>query len=426
MSDATSSLVNGGREAFRRVAESLDRWLGGLSPAKRLAVVLGGSCNGLSFARSLGRRGVPTLVLESESFLGTYTRYAKVARLPPVEQFGEEWLALLGSVGARLAAPGILFSTSDAHSVFVVRHAAALERFFRFLLPDRETLERILDKRSQYEAARAAGIPIPAVHFPESSEEADRLGAELPYPCLLKPYDSQSARAKLGAKVVVVGSKTELRSAYERIIRMGVRVMIQEIIPGEDGDLFGYLAFWDGVEGERAWLTKRKLRQYPPGFGDGSLQETVEAPEVARLSRLLLQAFGYRGFVGVEFKRDPRDGGCRLMEINARTVSGNELAIRAGVDFPWIGYQYLTGGTLEPAVFRRGVRYVNEEWDVQAYLSLRQAGVLRLGDWLASLRGVEAQAFAAWDDPLPLLVGLWRFRSLLGSRLASRLRGSKP
>jgi predicted ATP-grasp superfamily ATP-dependent carboligase len=362
-------------------------------------------------------------VLESEPFLGNYTRYAKVIRLPPVEPFAEEWLTLFRFIGARLAAPGILFSTSDVHSLWVSRHADALDGVFRFLLPDRETLERILDKRSQYEAARAAGVPIPPVRFPASVEEVDLVGATLPYPCLLKPYDSQEARAKLGAKVVVVGSKTELRSAYERITRMGVRVMVQEIIPGEDSELFGYLAFWDGVEGERAWVTKRKLRQYPAGFGDGSLQETVEAPEVARLSRLLLQAFGYRGFVGVEFKRDPRDGGYRLMEVNPRTVSGNELAIRAGVDFPWIGYQYLIGVPLEPALFRRGIRYVNEEWDVRAFVALRKAGVLSLGGWLASLRGVQARAFAAWDDPLPLLVGLWRFLCLLGSRLASRFRG---
>ncbi len=412
-------LMNGGSEDFLRVAESLGGWLASLSAAKPLAVILGGSCNGLSFARSLGRRGIPTLMLESERFLGTYTRYAKVVRLPPAEQFAEEWLRLLGHIGARLAVPGILFSTSDAHSLLVSRYAEALEGFFRFLVPDSETLERIIDKRSQYEAALAAGVPIPSVHFPASVEEVDRLGATLAYPCLLKPYDSHEARAKLGAKVVVASSRTDLRRSYERITGMGVRVMIQEIIPGEDSELFGYLAFWDGIEGERAWVTKRKLRQYPPGFGDGSLQETVEAPEVARLSRLLLRALDYRGFVGVEFKRDARDGGYRLMEINPRTVSGNQLAISAGVDFPWIGYRYLTGTPLERAVVPRRVRYVNEEWDVQAFFALRRTGLMSLRSWLTSLRGVRAKAFAAWDDPVPLLVGLWRLRRILGAPLGS-------
>jgi predicted ATP-grasp superfamily ATP-dependent carboligase len=412
-----------GREDIRRVAESLERWLAGTSSATPLAVILGGSCNALSFARSLGRRGVPILMLESEDFLGTYTRYAKIIRVPSAEEFAEEWLELLDRIGARLSVPGVLFPTSDVHCLLVSRHAAALGSSFRFLVPDCETLERIVDKRSQYEAARAAGVPIPNVHFPESVDDLERLAATLPYPCLLKPYDSHRARAKLGAKVVVVDSRAELAAAYERITRMDVAVMVQEIVPGDDGALFGYLAFWDGSEGERAWLTKRKLRQFPPGFGDGSLQETVDAPEVARLSRVLLRAFRYRGFVGVEFKLDARDGSYRLMEINPRTVSGNQLAIAAGVDFPWIGYQYLTGAGVGHSAFRSGVRYVNEEWDVQAYLSLRRAGVMSLGGWLASLRGVRAKAFAAWDDPLPLLVGIRRFLGLLGARLVSRLSG---
>ena len=115
--------------------------------------------------------------------------------------------------------------------------------------------------------------------------------------------------------------------------------MVQEIVPGDDTALFGYLAFFDEEGVEVAWLTKQKLRQHPAQFGDGSLQITVDAPEVAALSRRLLGAFDVRGFVGVEFKRDERSGTYYLIEINPRTVSGNQLAISAGVDFPWIGYR---------------------------------------------------------------------------------------
>lgn len=128
-------------------------------------------------------------------------------------------------------------------------------------------------------------------------------------------------------------------------------------------------------------MTNRKLRENPPHYGDGSLQVTVDAPEVAELSRRLLRAFNYRGFVGVEFKFDARDHTFRVMETNPRTVSGNQLAISAGVDLPWIGYQYLTGSDLGIALakpFQPGVKYVNQEWDVKAYFALRKTGPLRL------------------------------------------------
>jgi predicted ATP-grasp superfamily ATP-dependent carboligase len=404
-------------------AGTLEGWLRGARGSEPAAIVLGGSFSGLSFARSLGRRRIPVLLLASGRFLGTYSRYAHVMRLPPVEHSPERWIGLLGQIGSRLPVPGALFPMGDAHTLLVARNRTALKRHFRFLVPDTETVEKLVDKRSQYPLARAAGVPIPAVHFPASSEEARRLSGSLPYPCLLKPYVSHAARSELGGKLLVVGSPAELMSAYERISAAGVELMLQEIVPGEDTALLGYLAFWDGDGRELAWLTKRKLRQYPPQFGDGALQVTVEAPEVAELSRRLLRAFDYRGFVGVEFKRSALDDIYRLMEINPRVVSGNELAVAAGVDFPWIGYRHLTdsdwrGGP--PNRFRHGVKYVNEEWDVQAYLALRKSGKLGLRTWLASLRGVRARAIWALDDPMPFLIGLGRLARLAFSRAWSK------
>ncbi len=113
---------------------------------------------------------------------------------------------------------------------------------------------------------------------------------------------------------------------------------MQEWIPGPDTELYGYLAFWDADGREHSWMTKRKERQHPLGIGSGATQISVDAPEVAELSRRLLAAFGWRGLVGVEWKRDERDRGFRLVEINPRTVIGNQLAISAGVDLPWIAY----------------------------------------------------------------------------------------
>ena len=190
----------------------------------------------------------------------------------------------------------------------------------------------------------------------------------MPFPCLLKPYTSHVAQRTLGQKVLVARSAGELVSGYERLAALEVPAMVQEIVPGGDRALFGYLALWDSDGGELAWLTKQKLRQHPPRFGNGSLQVTVESPEVAELSRRLLRAFDYRGYVGVEFKLDAATGTHYLMEINPRTVSGNQMAISAGVDFPWIGYRYLTGaegGAGPPPAFRPGVKFVNEELELR-------------------------------------------------------------
>jgi predicted ATP-grasp superfamily ATP-dependent carboligase len=364
-------------------------------------------------------------MVESERFLGTYTRYGQVLILPGVEESAQRWIEVLEFVGSRLDRPGVLFPTSDVHNLLVSHHRSALEPYFQFVLPEHGTLEQIVDKRSQYGIARAAGIPIPKSHFPESIDEVKLLSDGIAYPCILKPYRSHDARKRLGQKLIVVASASELISRYAQIDTGELPLMVQEIVPGGDSALFGYLALWDQDGQELAWITKRKLRQFPAQYGDGSLQVTVEAPAVVDLSRRLLRKLDYRGFVGVEFKLDPRDDSYRLMEINARAVSGNQLAISAGVDFAWIAYQYLTGSKLDAGTegpFQSGVKYVNEEWDVQAYLALRKADAMSLGEWLGSLRGVEARALGAWDDPIPLVVGFLRLLRQLAAGLWAAAR----
>ncbi len=402
---------------------ALRSWLAASHKRYPVAVVLGGSWSGLSFVRSLGRRGVPTLLLENDRFLGTYTRYARTVLLPPPDESPEAWIDLLEAVAEASGRPGVLFATGDAHTLLLSRNRDALSAHFRFLVPSAETVERILDKRQQYAVAETAGVPVPPVHFPRSVEELQALSAKIAYPVLLKPYVSHVARAAVGGKVIVAYSAPRLVADYAKCVALGVPMMVQEIVAGDDSALVGYLALFDREGRELAWLTKQKLRQNPPGFGDGSLQVTVDVPEVAELSRRLVAAFDYCGFASVEFKRDERDGTLYLIEMNPRTVSGNQLAISAGVDFPWIGYRYLTdsaGAAFPRPAFRPHVRYLNEELDPFAYIALRRSGALRLGQWLGSLRGVEARAIGAWDDPLPMLVGLWRVIRLLLARTYAR------
>jgi D-aspartate ligase len=406
----------------------VEHWLRKLPVSRPPAVLVGdGTVNDLSFARSLASRGIPTLMLAGTRMLGTYTRRGLVVRLPALRDSQAEWMELLAVVASRSQTPPVLFALSDEHCLWVAHHADDLRRTFRFTLPDAETVQQIVSKREQYALAEAAGIPVPETMYPGSVGEVQRLVAAVRYPLILKPYQSHVGRPRLSnRKVLVVHSRSDLLSEYRRHAHTGTPLMLQEIVPGEDDALFGYGGFWDEDVRERAWFTKQKLRQFPPHFGDGSFQRTVNAPEVADLSRRLLRALGYRGLVGVEFKRDLRDGTYRLMEVNPRTVSGNQLAIRAGVDLPWIAYRYLAGLERTPASapsFRANIKYVNEAWDVQAFWSLRRSGELSFWSWIRSLRGTKAWAVAAWDDPFPLLVGISRSVSLLLRRLSARLTG---
>jgi D-aspartate ligase len=393
-----------------RNRDGVKQWLDSITGKPRLAIVLGGSVNGLSFVRSLGRRGVPTLLVSTEMTAGVYTRFGEKMLLPDPDEGTEEWATFFDLVRQHVASPPVVFPTSDAHCMMLAELPESLAQYYRFLVPNAESTRSIVDKRLQYSIAIAAGVPIPKTFFPECVEDVSRISKEMTYPCILKPYESRRRRKRMSGKVAFIESADQLLSEYERLTALDVKVMAQEIIPGKDSSLFGYLALWDRDGREGGWLTKRKLRQSSQ-FGDGSLQVTVEEPRVVELSRRLLAAFKYRGFVGVEFRYDERDDSFRLMEINARTVSGNQLPISAGMDFPWLGYDHLANDNPDAGrscVFERDVVYVHEEWDFGAYRRLRGTGELSFVDWAGSMWNAKAKALGAWDDPMPLLVTLWR------------------
>jgi predicted ATP-grasp superfamily ATP-dependent carboligase len=324
--------------------DTIDRWVHRHKSRQPVAVVLGASINGLAVVRSLGRHGVPVLLIDRTPQLGGWTRFARRVAFDGELHEGETMLELLVGLGQRLAQPAVIFPTADGQCTFLADHHFELEHYYKFVQPEPETVRAILDRPKQYEIAKRAGVSIPGTFTPANE--------------------------------------------------------------GDDTDIYGYWAFWDEEGRERAWLTMRKPRQNLPRFCDGTLQQTVTAPEVARLSRKLLRAFEYRGLVGVEFKRDNRDGSFKLMEITPRIESANQLAVSAGVDLAWIAYRHLTDTSVsgERVSFTPGVTFVNEEADFKRILELRKAGELKTSDWLRSWFSARAHALGAWDDPMPLIV----------------------
>jgi biotin carboxylase len=71
-----------------------------------------------------------------------------------------------------------------------------------------------------------------------------------------------------------------------------------------------------------------------------------------------LAALGFHGISQVEFKRDPRDGRYKLMEINPRLFQWHGLAAACGVDLPRLAYCDLLGLPVPAAAMNgRGRRW---------------------------------------------------------------------
>ena len=317
-----------------------DRLAPRIVPVKALVVDVGW-VNGLAAIRSLGRAGIEVLALDyRQSPLGFRSRYAKPVRVPDPADDESGFVSAVVEAG-----PGVVFPTHDPPLNALARNRARLDGFL-LPFPDWSVLEAIQDKRHQLETARAAGVDIPLTAYPKTAAEARGAAEEVGLPVLVKPQHPDRFKRLFGRQAFRCESVAELDNAYRQAEPFGP--MVQELVPGRDDELYS-LGSYLSADGEALGLfSGRKLKQVPPLIGTCRVGEAVWVQDVVDSGLRLLRALGFHGISQVEFKRDPRDGRYKLMEVNPRLWQWHGLAAACGVDLPLIAYRDLTGEQVEP------------------------------------------------------------------------------
>ena len=337
------------------------------------AVIDVGWVNGLAAIRSLGRAGVRVLAVDHRpSALGFRSKYAE--KLVSPDPFADEhafvnFVRALGEV--------VVFPTHDDSLNAVARYADDLQVLTPF--PAWDLLERVQSKRAQLEQAAAAGLDVPV---PEPRT----------FPVVVKPDRSVEFKRRYRRQAFRCETPAELEDALAKTEEFGP--IVQELVPGGDDTLYSVGSYLDAEGRPLGVFCGRKLRQTPRGIGTCRVGEAVWVQEVVDAALRLLAAFEYRGLSQVEFKRDPRDGRFKLMEINPRLWQWHGLAAACGVDLPRIAYADLTGERVpEGRMDGHGKRW---------------AITLLPGEPPAPQRPPYVDAVFALDDPKPALVHLAR------------------
>lgn len=368
------------------------------------AVVLGGAGTGLSVARSLTDAGVTVVMLDRRDSPARFSRLrASFVGLDADELQASmlDWMRTGGRGGVVLACG------DDGLELIARNRAELLDLGYQSMEADDGVLLAMLDKSQTHDLARAHGIPVPRATRLHPGVDLAALSSELTYPCVLKPVHSHvfARRVRSSAKVLIVGDRAELEAELERMAVLGVEMLAIEVVGGPDDGHVSYYSYL-GEDGEPLFhFTKRKLRQYPPGFGSGTYHVTTADPEVAELGLRFFQSVGLRGLGNVEFKRDERDGQLKLIECNARFTASNEVIRRAGVDLALFSYLRLIGRptpTIEH--YRVGMRLWDPISDACAFVAYRRRGELSFGQWAGSLAHRQSFPIARLDDPLPAAV----------------------
>lgn len=363
----------------------------------------------LAAVRSLGKRGVPVIVGERTRLApALWSRYASRRYLYPSARLqAESFLARLSQILARERVR-VLLPMEEETLLIILRHRDAIGRDVAIPFTEPEKIERIRDKAQLFRRAESLGIPMPKTWYPESAEEVERIGREAAFPVVIKPRVSTGA---VGLRYAA--DATELTTAWSEVAARFPQPIVQDYIP-EGGGAFG-ASVLVGPQGERlASFVHRRLREYPVKGGASTLRVSVRDPQLVEITFRILESVGWLGVAMAEFRYDPRDGLPKLIELNPRFWGALNLAIQAGVDFPWLLYRMALGEPIEPVHdYRRGVvgRWVLHG-DLMHYLTNPNRRRMQPSFW--QFRGPDWHYdISSWSDPLPTVATILSFLLLL-------------
>jgi hypothetical protein len=196
--------------------------------------------------------------------------------------------------------------------------------------------ECALDKGVQLDAARRAGLPVPAT---QALSDLRRDGGA-DSPVMIKPARAiYEADGKLVRPTgAVSGDREEFRRAADR--PWPEDTLVQPLIRGAGEGLFGHMS----KRGVIGWSAHRRVRMVnPQGSASSACRSQAVDPELIGPSERFLADIGWRGMFMLEFLRDA-NGVPWFMELNGRAWGSMALARRRGLEYP----AWTVQATLDP------------------------------------------------------------------------------
>jgi predicted ATP-grasp superfamily ATP-dependent carboligase len=302
----------------------------------------------LAVVRALGRVGVPVTVGASGkiSLAGTSRYCTRNVCCPCPEKEPERFQAFLCR-HVRETRYRLLLPVTDVTTQLVSGVRAALAPYVGLPLPDDASIRRVQDKRFVLSKAQELGIACPQTFMVEGQETLEGVSQRMAYPAVIKPRFSRyfcDGHWRSGTVQYALHA-ADLIAKYQEAHQEIPNPLIQERIRGEGRGVF--VLMWGGEL--KAAFCHRRLREKPPWGGVSVYSESVPLDQkLVQQSVDLLKACGWQGVAMVEYKVDPRDGYAKFMEVNGRFWGSLQLAIDAGINFPWLLYRLATGEDVAP------------------------------------------------------------------------------
>jgi len=375
------------------------------------AVIIGSGVNALGVIHDCVGAGLAVICISTEkSDPASFSRHIlkRIKAVSPLDD-NENLLKILDA-NKKDWEGALLIPTDDASAVFVSKNREALPREYIPASAGWDIIEPFIQKNLLYQKAVRLGIPTPKIHYPITLKRLIALGKAMKFPCILKPCQKSRFFVIYGKKVLKAKTADELVRMYSDTQKHGLDMMVSEIIPGPESNIYTYRSYRSADGQILAEMCTQKLRQYPHDFGDGCVVKTIAMNEQIKIPTLkILESSGFTGYSSAEFKFDPRDNQFKLIEINVRPVSCQRLLTRSGINFTLMTYLDLVKNKPFNPTYQKDFYFIHVFFDAWEFLRRLSAKKIRFRDFLHPyLQQNKTYAFPLISDPLPFLVAAWK------------------
>lgn len=297
--------------------------------------------------RSLGRHDLAVAALEAEQSVPAFSsRWCQQGILAPAESGTMAYLDFVEKCLERTKAR-VLITSSDSTIALIRQHRKRLEKHTAIALAQDPALAIAINKEQTLEIASQLGLRIPHGVTVRSLDDVTPALREIGLPAVIKPIESwlwdssQESGTRVAARLVM--SATEARIAVEELTHLGGTTLFQQFLTGRREAISLLYAEHEVHAGFAQWAKRTE----PQLGGTSVLRQSIALPaDTGKQAEHLVRAIGLEGYSEVEFRRDST-GVPFLMEINPRLSASVEIAVRSGVDFPYLLYQWAAGERID-------------------------------------------------------------------------------
>ncbi len=363
----------------------------------------------LATVRSLGKRGIRVAVLETNAgapaFSSRWCRYRFVSAAEEGSRGYFDYLMnVLDATGATL-----LISSSDGTIELLRQHRHELEQRVRLALAGEPALGIAIDKQQTLDIAARLGLNVPRGIMVREGGEAREALREVGLPAVVKPTRSWASNGQQATRLAsrLVTTQDEALRAVEELNRFGGKTLFQQFLPGRSEAIGLFYARGEFLARFAYWAK----RTDPPLGGTDVMCQSIAMPaDSGEQAERLIRQIGLDGYALVEFRRDSA-GRPYLMEINSRLNAGISHAISAGIDYPYMLYQWAIGEKIDAVTsyqVGKWMRFLSGDIASTA-ASVRQRGRPGVNppgravlDFATSCFVPAHYDYVDWRDPLPV------------------------